>query len=391
MEFIFDDIKSKYVKISSIKINNIEPNIVIGNINSNYFSLETVQSLNNQKKKINCINNNKWKYIVDFCNIYQKLNCKNYDFISKDIIYYSVSRSYFKMIEIDKEFDIIHSDSQKNYAYIAEAPGGFIQAISMLRHNKFNNSNDTHTTISIKKNECILYNERIHQFKDINIFYGSSADGNINNIKTRNEFINLFKDKKADVITADGGISTIGKEVYQEQYHYSIILNEIIIALSIQNLEGSFILKMFSIHTKISISYIYILAMYYKEIYIFKPTISRSANSEKYIICKGFKGISDEQLKNIISIYDYNINSKNILSIINIQNDVFFEEIKDTISLFNLDQINYIKLLINFLNEYDLLNNNDKISFNKLFNKLKIIKSIKWIEKYKLNIHKINI
>lgn len=261
----------------------------------------------------------------------------------------------------------------------------------MLRHNKFNNSNDTHTTISIKKNECILYNERIHQFKDINIFYGSSADGNINNIKTRNEFINLFKDKKADVITADGGISTIGKEVYQEQYHYSIILNEIIIALSIQNLEGSFILKMFSIHTKISISYIYILAMYYKEIYIFKPTISRSANSEKYIICKGFKGISDEQLKNIISIYDYNINSKNILSIINIQNDVFFEEIKDTISLFNLDQINYIKLLINFLNEYDLLNNNDKISFNKLFNKLKIIKSIKWIEKYKLNIHKINI
>ena len=377
MEFILNDIKSKYIKISSIEISNIEPDIVIGNNSNNYFSLESVKSLNNQKKKINCINNNKWKYIVDFCNIYQKLNCKNYDFISKDLVYYSVSRSYFKMIEIDKEFNIINSDSQKNYAYIAEAPGGFIQAISMLRHNKFNSSKDTHTTISMKRNDCILYNERIHQFKDINIFYGSSGDGNINNIKTRTEFINLYEDEKADVITADGGISTIGKEVYQEQYHYSIILNEIIIALSIQSLGGTFILKMFSLHTKISISYIYILAMYYKEVYIFKPTISRAANSEKYIICKGFKGISNDQLQNIISIYDYNINSKNVSSIININNELFFEQIKNIINLFNSEQISYIKSLINFLNEYDILNNSDKIEFNKLFNKLKIIKIIK--------------
>ena len=62
---------------------------------------------------------------------------------------------------------------------------------------------------------------------------------------------------------------------------------------------------MFDILTDSSIHLIYLLSLCYKELYIYKPKTSRPTNSEKYIICKGFK-INDnikaillDKLKNI--------------------------------------------------------------------------------------------
>ena len=38
------------------------------------------------------------------------------------------------------------------------------------------------------------------------------------------------------------------------------------------------------------------------DIIIFKPKTSRIANSEKYVICRGFKGITDDEIENLINI-----------------------------------------------------------------------------------------
>ena len=37
---------------------------------------------------------------------------------------------------------------------------------------------------------------------------------------------------------------------------------------------------------------LYLLNQLYEEVYIYKPKTSRTANSEKYFIAKGFKGIN---------------------------------------------------------------------------------------------------
>ena len=42
---------------------------------------------------------------------------------------------------------------------------------------------------------------------------------------------------------------------------------------------------------------LYLLSNYYEKVYITKPLTSRPANSEKYIICKNFKGIPKFKLK----------------------------------------------------------------------------------------------
>jgi len=94
--------------------------------------------------------------------------------------------------------------------------------------------------------------------------------------------------KKADLITADGGFEW-KNENYQEQEAYQLILGEILGAINIQAKGGSFVLKVFETFTHITIKLIYLLASFYEECYIYKPFFSRATNSEKYIICKGFK------------------------------------------------------------------------------------------------------
>merc|ERR1711871_1235792 len=118
----------------------------------------------------------------------------------------------------------------------------------------------------------------------------SRSNGDITEVKT----ISLFKKevakskKYADLVTADGGFDW-SDENYQEQEAYQLILGEIIGALRVQNKDGSFVLKLFETFTISSLKMIYILSSFYQETYIWKPLFSRESNSEKYIVCKGFK------------------------------------------------------------------------------------------------------
>ena len=57
-------------------------------------------------------------------------------------------------------------------------------------------------------------------------------------------------------------------------------------------------------------SVLYLLSSLYKNVFIMKPETSRIANSEKYIICKGYKINDDKELyKTIISSYSNVINN----------------------------------------------------------------------------------
>ena len=59
--------------------------------------------------------------------------------------------------------------------------------------------------------------------------------------------------------------------------------------MQMQKKGGTFILKVFDLFLKPSVQLLYLLSCCYEQVYIIKPYTSRAANSEKYIICKGFK------------------------------------------------------------------------------------------------------
>ena len=89
---------------------------------------------------------------------------------------------------------------------------------------------------------------------------------------------------------------------------YRIIFCEIILALSIQKRGGHFVCKFFDMYTKITLSFLYLLVSLYDEVHITKPLTSSPANSEKYIVCKGFKGADENYLQKlyiIVNSWDY--------------------------------------------------------------------------------------
>jgi 23S rRNA U2552 (ribose-2'-O)-methylase RlmE/FtsJ len=128
------------------------------------------------------------------------------------------------------------------------------------------------------------------------------TDGDLTKLKTHNIFNKYISSKKeyANLITADGGF-TWKNENYQEQEAYRLILGEIMNCLYNINKDGSFILKVFETFTDVTIKMIYLCGSFFKETYMYKPFMSRTSNSEKYIVFKNFKyDPKDKKLKNML-------------------------------------------------------------------------------------------
>lgn len=97
-------------------------------------------------------------------------------------------------------------------------------------------------------------------------------------------------------MTGDGGIECIGdKEFdYQEVFNVKLFLGEIITALKVQEMDGRFILKIYDCSFELTKQLLALLCVFYKKVTIIKPVTSRPGNSEKYMLCEGFLGLTKE-------------------------------------------------------------------------------------------------
>ena len=173
-------------------------------------------------------------------------------------------------------------------------------------HNNVSN-NDKYCAITLvnkDKESPNLDKKKLECFTKINIdrYYQHKTDktdnGDLTNINVINNFskeIDSQKDK-AYLVTADGGF-VWKDENYQEQEMYKLLIGEILTAVKIQKESGTFILKIFDIFTNVTIKLLSILQSFYKDVYIFKPFLSRQTNSEKYVIAKDFKNDNSKIMK----------------------------------------------------------------------------------------------
>jgi hypothetical protein len=74
----------------------------------------------------------------------------------------------------------------------------------------------------------------------------------------------------------------------QEIHIAKLLFAQIAFALTMQKAGGAFILKIFDSFMEHTVDLLYLLSSFYDKVYIIKPNTSRYANSEKYVICKGF-------------------------------------------------------------------------------------------------------
>jgi hypothetical protein len=208
-----------------------------------------------------------------------------------------LSSSFYKMWEILYLFGIADK-KELSYASLVNSDGGesFIQAVINYRE-KFGSgvSNDKLFNVSIqtekeKYTDNQFLGNKTNTTKTTKKAKSYTAKDNISKINT----LKLFKKdieqskKYLDLVTADAELEWENIN-YQEQEGYQLILGEIVAALRVQAKDGAFILKIFETFTIPSIKMIYLLSSFYEKTYIYKPYYSRASESEKYVICKGFK------------------------------------------------------------------------------------------------------
>ena len=328
-----------------------------------------------------------------------------------------LNRAFLKMWEILVEFDLIPETENFVSSHLAEGPGSFIQATILYREMMAklgkikSTSNDNYYGVTLHSDhehllmhqEFIKYfakepHNRLHimetksleELKDLygggkNLVTAPITNGDLTKLNTIRQFAGgkVFDGKKgssskniesfakpSDLITSDGGFDW-KRENLQEQEAYKLIFGEILTALKLQKDGGNFVIKIFETYTKITIKFIQMLRQYYSQVYISKPYTSRISNSEKYIVCKGFKKSSisskiilklEEQLETM------NINSQyqilDIFTDINLPDSVYNAYKQINLDL-QIKQYIGINNIIKFLN----LDNFNGVEFNEYLDK----------------------
>lgn len=204
-----------------------------------------------------------------------------------------LSRSFYKMIELiqacalDRELP----DAARTF-HFAEGPGGFIEA---LAYHRADHPDDEYFGMTLirdsdpavpgwKKSRSFLA-----RHPNVTVLSGADGDGDL---FSANNMIDLYDryGGTADLVTGDGGFDFSMDFDHQESASMRLILAQLAFALAVQKRGGTFIIKVFDTFTQASVDFLYLLSSLYESVQAVKPGTSRQANSEKYLVCKGFHG-----------------------------------------------------------------------------------------------------
>lgn len=306
----------------------------------------------------------KWEKVKKSVNDYEYIYTK-YNLYLNICSILPISRSYFKLHEICNDYDII--DNINKCVCIAEGPGGFIQ---YLNDNK--NVNDIYGITLISKDKNIpTWSYKLYNKSNIHLLDGDGT-GDICKYDNIIYFINSIGKNTCDLITCDGGIDYSNNFTNQENESYNFIYNEILLALNLQNQNGTLILKIFDIFNWNTINLIYLLYNVYDSITICKPYTSRNTNSEKYLICKKYK-----YNKNILDLLFDNFSEKKLNIYIP---KSFLNDLKYYNDIYCEIQNNNIQNVLNILKSKNIYINKP--------NKNQILKAKEWCKTYNFPINK---
>lgn len=198
-----------------------------------------------------------------------------------------VSRAFFKMIEILYGIDDLPLKPIRTL-HIAEAPGGFIQAINWKRKPlgliDYNMGWTLHKENAWRKLEDVSKSWSTKPVLKI---------GDLLKKSNRNQIINSHEDSKAFFVTGDGGFDFSSDYEHQETSALPLIMAQTVVGLKCLKKEGVFVLKIFDCFTLPTIQILWVFWKVFKVFRVIKPSTSRACNSEKYIIARGFKGIGE--------------------------------------------------------------------------------------------------
>lgn len=218
-----------------------------------------------------------------------------------------VTNAWLKMYEMLHLIPNILNSECTNSFHICEAPGAFISSLNhFLAYHKFAKWKWLAQTLKPTDPTALEDHYGLIQCYPNNWLWGSERD-NSGDI-THSEVIRWYqkKCKSINFITADGGIRLDPLMINEQELQMSkIILGEVITILACLEKEGSAIIKMFlPMSEPLTISLVYLLTIYFNEVFVTKTSSSHSDNSEIYLILTGYTGIPNHTLELLYQLLD---------------------------------------------------------------------------------------
>jgi len=186
--------------------------------------------------------------------------------------------------------------------HLAEGPGGFIEAVCNRRNCPADQYNGMTILVDEYDDNVPAWNKSGHflsQHPNIRIETGFDGTGNLLHIENFDYCFNKYG-ATMDLVTADGGFDFSKDFNKQEISIANLLWGQVCYALVLQRLGGNFVLKIFDCFYEHTVDILYILSAFYSEVRICKLLTSRIGNSEKYVICKGFRFSNSESFHSVI-------------------------------------------------------------------------------------------
>ena len=128
---------NRSVKLDINEEDKIYMNInVKRDLNIDYKILNNDNYVNLQNHKNKIIDSKDWDKYKKYANEYELIHIPNKKKTSESIALYNpLSRSYFKMVEMIYDFNLLETEDESfKSAHLAEGPGGFIEATYNISH-----------------------------------------------------------------------------------------------------------------------------------------------------------------------------------------------------------------------------------------------------------------
>lgn len=266
-----------------------------------------------------------------------------------------LSRSYFKMIEIlelTQFFDRLPKGTNKiRSAHVAEGPGGFIEAlIDRASLQRLQISKIFAMTLKPTNNHIPGWRRAynfLQKHPEIKITYGEDGTGDLYKLSNQKHFIQQFDGGRALLFTGDGGFDFSVDYENQEKSMFPLLLASAITGLQVLAPDGTLVLKMFDLFSSSTQLLLRLVTHCFKEWVLYKPSLSRPCNSERYLVCRGFRraypGILQIMYKLQSHLAEANYPQTNYFSFFSEKERQYIEE---HIRLFNQHQIENIERTI---------------------------------------------
>ena len=242
---------------------------------------------------------NRWELVKKMVNPYELVFTHEDKFFHPSIaLIKPLSRSYFKMIEMMRFMEFFESLPKQQpkirSAHIAEGPGGFIQALVELceRNKKILHSA---TAMTLKPVDQRVPGWRratnfLRNHREVRLHFGADGTGDVYKLENQDSFVEATT-QSVNIFTADGGFDFSVNYDIQERRVFHLLVSSAVTGLRCLAADGVFILKIFDIFSDSTRALIILISQCFQEWTLYKPSLSRPCNSERYLLCKGFRSL----------------------------------------------------------------------------------------------------